>query len=111
VLERGSRNLPEQSSKESELRRSSPLRTPNSAGATSLYLHGNGAPERSSSRVLEPHWSKFLSGNSAPERNTGLKRTRIGAILKKFIVKIMFKLKINLIWNTLNFCYLQLNHQ
>jgi hypothetical protein len=32
--------------------------------------------------------------NSAPERNPGLKRTRIGAIFKKFILKATFKSKI-----------------
>jgi hypothetical protein len=42
-------------------------------------------------------------GNPAPERNPELKRTRIGDIFKKFLVKTTFKLKINVIRNSSNF--------
>jgi hypothetical protein len=87
MLQRGSRT-----------RQSSPLRTPVSAGAASLYLRGNVAPETSSSRVLEPHWSTIICSaeNPAPEGNPwGLKHTRMEAIFKKFNMKTNFKLNIN----------------
>jgi hypothetical protein len=48
--------------------------------------------------------------NPPPGENPGLKRTRIGAIFKKFVVKTTFKLKINLKQNPLNFKYIQWNH-
>jgi hypothetical protein len=44
---------------------------------------------------------------SSPGGNPGLKRTRIGAIFKKFGVKTTFKLKINLKRNPLNFKSIQ----
>jgi hypothetical protein len=34
--------------------------------------------------------------NPAPGGNPGVKRTQIGAIFKKFVVKTTFKLKINI---------------
>jgi hypothetical protein len=40
------------------------LQTLNSAGEASLYLHRNGALERSSCGVLEPRWSNLLYGKS-----------------------------------------------
>jgi hypothetical protein len=64
-------------SAEIELLQSSPIRSPNSTGAASLYLLGKGIPERSSSRVLETPWRNFSAGNPAPERNLGLVRTKI----------------------------------
>jgi hypothetical protein len=53
LIQCGSRTLPKQSS-----------RTLNFTGVASLYLHGNSATERSSSRVLEPRWSNLLLGKS-----------------------------------------------
>jgi hypothetical protein len=42
-------------------------------------------------------------GNPAPGGNPGLKRTRVGAIFKKFFMKTFLKSKINLIRKVLNF--------
>jgi hypothetical protein len=55
-----------------ELHRSSPLRTSIYAGAASLYLRGNGAPENGSYEVLATTQEQL---NPAPERNPELKRT------------------------------------
>jgi hypothetical protein len=46
-------------------------------------------------------------GNPAPEGIPGLKRARIGATFKKFVVKTTFKLKINIKRNPLNFKSIQ----
>jgi hypothetical protein len=54
-------------------------------------LRGKFALERSSSIVLEARGANSSLGNPAPGGNPGLKRTRIGAI-----VKTTFKLKINI---------------
>jgi hypothetical protein len=47
---------------------------------------------------------------SDPGRNPGLKRTQKEAIFKKFYTKMILKLKINLIRNTLNFVSIQWNY-
>jgi hypothetical protein len=87
---------------ERALRRNSPFRTLNSAGAASLYLWGNGAPERSSSELLKRTTLEQNAPreNPAPERNPGLKSTWI-ALKKKSSLRYMnfkFKKVISVIW-------------
>jgi hypothetical protein len=48
--------------------------------------------------------------NPPPGGNPGLKRTRIGAIFKKFVVKTTFQLKINVKRNPLKFKSIQWNY-
>jgi hypothetical protein len=54
--------------------------------------------------------TRLLPGISCSWRNPGLKRTRIGAILKKFFMKTILKSKRNLIRKTLNFVSIQWNY-
>jgi hypothetical protein len=75
-------------SAERELRRSSPFRTPNSArGVINFQLW----KWRSGESLLR------LAENPPPQRNLGLKHTRMDVVFKKFYVKTIFKLKINVI--------------
>jgi hypothetical protein len=81
-----------------EVRRSTPLRTVNL-----LEQPPWNAPRRGA-------LPEFSPGNSAPGVNPGLKRTRICATFKKFVVKTTFKLKINIKRNPLNLKSIQCNH-
>jgi hypothetical protein len=69
----------------SKLRRSSSLQTPNFAGAASLYLRGNDAPERSSFGVLETRWRNLFCGKSCSwEKSRSEAPPCADAIFKKF---------------------------
>jgi hypothetical protein len=81
-----------------ELNRGRPLQTPNSAGAASLCLQRNSAPERRSSGVLEPFWSNSLRGKSCFWEKSRAEVHRTDATFTKLNVKTNFLLKINVIW-------------
>jgi hypothetical protein len=60
--------------------------------------------------LLKIHKKHAPPGNPAPRGNPGLKRTREGAIFKKFFLKTIFKSNINLIQKVLNFVTIQRNN-
>jgi hypothetical protein len=85
---------------------------------------GSQSGEECSSVLLAPRWSNLFRekpvfpprgqlwwdcspGKSCSWRNPGLKRTRIGAIFKKFFMTMILKSKINLFQKTLNFVSIQ----
>jgi hypothetical protein len=64
------------------------LRTVSYAGATSAEKElWRGAPQM----FYKHEGANYSPGNPAPERNPGRKRTRTGAVFKKFIVKTTLK--------------------